>query len=372
VINHGAAISGWCEFAQLNFGAYGSFKPDASWICSTDEMNTDPKAGACKGKATGNPDDGYYGDDDKDYRSARDWDHTQQKVRDMFKAYLKWLRYDIKIDGFRYDYCKGFHNSHINDYNTDAKAYFSVMEMWDGNPSVLQNHLNDAGWNTLTFDFATKYTAFNNGIAADNYAALKSAGLPGVGKSRYAVTFLDSHDSFQRDNNEFCGKDNSMKYPGKIQQCYAYLLSMPGIPCVFYPHWVKFKDKLKPMINARYKTGVHSESAVSDEAGDGFYKATITGTNGEIKIFIGPNSGYNNTPSGFTKAVTGENYGVYYKVNSARGDKDKERKPQGIEEVESGKLKVESGEKFMKDGQLYIRCGEQVFDMMGRLVKVER
>ena len=138
VINHGAALSGWCDFAQLNFGSYGTFKPDASWICKTDEMNYSDEAGACKGKATGNADDGYYGDDDKDYRSARDWDHTQTKVQDMFKAYLKWLRYDIKIDGFRYDYCKGFHNSHINDYNTAAQAYFSVMEMWDGslkNPS---------------------------------------------------------------------------------------------------------------------------------------------------------------------------------------------------------------------------------------------
>ena len=366
VINHVAAKSGWCGFAKQNFGTYGTFEPDGSWICQTDEMNTDKNAGDCKGTATGAADDGY--GPEANYDSGRDWDHQSEKVRNMFRAYLKWLRNDIRIDGFRYDYCKGFHNSHINDYNSAANAYFSVMEYWDGDVNVLQSHLNDAGWNTCTFDFATKYQAFNDGIAANNYAALKGAGLLGAGKSRYAVTFLDSHDSFQRDGNEFCGKGNSMKYPGKIQQCYAYLLSMPGIPCVFYPHWVKFKDKLKPMINARYKTGVHSESAVSDESGDGFYKATITGTNGEIRVLIGPNSGYNTTPAGFTKAVTGENYGVYYKVNSQRGDKDKERKPQGIEEV-SSQSSVVSGEKFMQDGKLYIRCGEQVYDVMGRKIK---
>ena len=367
VINHAEGSSGWCTFAKQNFGTYGTFEPTAAWICKTDEMNTEPEAGSCQGKATGANDDGY--GDEANYASARDWDHCNENVRNMFKAYLNWLRNDIKIDGFRYDYCKGFHNSHINDYNSASNAYFSVMEMWDGNPDILQSHLNDAGWNTTTFDFATKYTAFNNGIASNYYQGLKGAGLLGAGKSRYAVTFLDSHDSFQRDNNEFCGENNSMKYPGKIQQCYAYLLSMPGVPCVFYPHWVKFKDKLKPMINARYKTGVHSESAVSDEAGDGYYKATITGTNGEIKVFVGPNSGYNTTPSGFTKAVTGENYGVHYKVNSARGDKDKERQPQGIEEVNSGESRAKSGEKFIENGQLYIRCGEQVFDCMGRLVK---
>ena len=362
VINHVAGSSGWCKFAKMNFGEYGSFSPTAEWICKTDEMNFDDGAGDCKGTATGAKDDGY--GSEANYDSGRDWDHTNADVRAMFKAYLTWLRKEIKIDGFRYDYCKGFHNSHINEYNSAAKAYFSVMEYWDGNPTVLQEHLSDANWNTLTFDFATKYTAFNNGIASNYYQGLKGPGLLGAGKSKYAVTFLDSHDSFQRDDNEFCGKNNSMKYPGKIQQCYAYMLSMPGVPCVFYPHWVTYKDVIKKMINARYKTGVHSESEVSDEAGSGYYKATITGTNGQIRVLIGPNSGYDSTPSGFTLAVKGENYGVYYKTNSSRGDKDKERTPQGIEETQE--QPVERGVKYIENGRLYIRCGEQVYDAMGR------
>ena len=369
VINHIAGKSGWCKFATFDFGSYGKFTPDGSWICKTDEMNFDSGARDCMGSATGANDDGY--GDEANYGSGRDWDHTNAKVREMCKAYLKWLKNDIHIDGFRYDYCKGFHNSHINEYNSAAEAYFSVMEMWDGNVNTLQSHLNDAGWNTLTFDFAMKYQAFNNGIAADNYVALKGAGLPGAGKARYAVTFLDSHDSFQRDDNEFCGSGNSMNVcKDKILQCYAYLLSMPGVPLVFFPHWVTFKNPIKKMINARYKTGVHSESAVSDEAGNGYYKATITGTNGEIRLLVGPNSGYNNTPNGYTLAVKGTNYGVYYKTNSARGDKNTER-------IDRTKTAVEDitadatvkGEKFVQDGQLYIRCGEQVFDMMGRKVK---
>ena len=370
VINHAAAQEGWCGFKSFNFGSYGKFTPDGSYICRTDEMNYTDEAGSCKGYATGANDDGY--GSEANYPDGRDWDHTNAKVREMFKAYLKWLRNDIKIDGFRYDYCKGFHNSHINEYNKAAEAYFSVMEMWDGNVNTLMSHLNDAGYNTTTFDFAMKYTAFNDGIAADNYAALKGAGLPGAGKARYAVTFLDSHDSFQRDGNEFCGEGNSMGVcRDKILQCYAYLLSMPGVPLVFWPHWVTFKDQLKAMINARYKTGVHSESAVSDEAGNGFYKATITGTHGEIRVLIGPNSGYNSTPAGYTLASKGTNYGVYYKSDGKRGDKDKERvdRTQGIENVQGDNAQSTKGEKFIKDGKLYIRCGEQVFDVMGRLVK---
>ena len=370
VINHADAQQGWCNFATYNFGEYGTFHPDGSYICQTDEMNTSSAAGACKGTATGAADDGYGAE--ANYSASRDWDHTNANVQAMFKAYLKWLRNDIKIDGFRYDYCKGFHNSHINDYNKASKPYFSVMEYWDGDISALQSHLSDAGWNTTTFDFNLKYNAFNGGIASDNYCALKGAGLAGAGKARYAVTFLDSHDTFLRmSDSEFCGDGNSMAAcRDKVMQCYAYMLSMPGVPLVFYPHWVTFKDQIKPLINARYKTGVHSESSVSDECGNGYYKATVTGTNGEIRVLIGPNSGYNSTPSGYTLAGKGTNYGVYYKTNSARGDKNTERQPisEGIEEVAGDGVRV-TGEKFLQNGHLYIRCGEQVFDVMGRMVR---
>ncbi len=316
VINHAGNESSWCDYLIQDFGQFGVFEPDASWICNTDEVNNDSKAGSCKGKATGASDQGYLGE--ANYPDARDWDHSNPEVRSMFEAYLKWMKNEMKFDGWRYDYCKGFKGQYINQYNKAAANYFSVTEFWDGNPATLQSYLNDCGYNTLTFDFATKYTAFNDGIAAGNYGGCRGAGLPGAGKSRWAVTFVDSHDSYQRDGNEFCGAGNSMKAAnkGKVLQANAYILSMPGVPCVFYPHWKEYKANISKMVLARQATGVHSQSAVSDEAGSGFYKATITGTNGEIRLLLGPNSGYNSTPSGYTLADKGDNYGVYYKINN--------------------------------------------------------
>jgi len=364
VINHAASSSGWCRLSAENFGTFGSFQPDMSWICSTDEAFTE---GHCT-DAAGAPDDGY--GPEANYDSGRDWDHTKSQVRAMFRAYLTWLRQSIGYDGFRYDYCKGFHNSHINEYNNAAEAYFSVMEYWDGNVDVLQSHIADAGMNTLTFDFGTKYTAFNNGIAGDYYQGCKGAGLPGVGKSRYAVTFLDSHDSFQRDNNEFMGLNNSMRYPDKVMQCNAYLLSMPGIPCIFYPHWVTFKEDLKKLINARYKAGVHSESAVSDETGSGYYKATITGTNGSIRLLLGPNSGYNTKPSGYTLAAKGTNWGVYYQMTETRGDKCDNRTPIGdntaIRNIEEDHP---TSNKVIKDGHIYLIKDDHWYNALGQQVK---
>ena len=369
VINHADAQEGWCNFKSYTFGNYGTFTPDGSYICRTDEMNTKAPTTACKGYAVGNDDDGY--GDEANYAASRDWDHTNGEVQAMFKAYLKWLRNDIKVDGFRYDYCKGFKNTHINDYNTVSQPYFSVMEFWDGNTETLKYHINEAGKNTTTFDFAMKYTAFNNGIASDNYCQLKGAGLPGAGMARYGVTFLDSHDSFLRDDNEFCGEGKSMTVcRDKIMQCYAYMLSMPGVPCVFYPHWVTFKDEIKAIINARYKTGVHSESNVSDECGDGYYKATITGKNGSIRLLVGPNSGYNSKPDGYTLAGKGTNYGVYYKTTTARDDKDKSRQPipESIDNI-SGQKSEGAGVKFIQNGQLFLRVGETIYDAQGRIVK---
>ena len=76
--------------------------------------------------------------------------------------------------------------------------------------------------NTMTFDFATKYTVFNNNMAKGSYSGCKGAGLLGMGKGKYAVTFIDNHDTYQRgDGNE---------YTGDILRANAYLLSMPGVP----------------------------------------------------------------------------------------------------------------------------------------------
>ena len=369
VANHCSGSTGWCKLSQENFGAFGTFAPDMSWICSTDEAFTE---GHCT-DAAGNPDDGY--GPEANYESGRDWDHTASKVREFFRAYESWLIETVGYDGFRYDYCKGFHNSHINEYNNAAKAYFSVMEYWDGDVNVLWNHICDAGQNTLTFDFATKYTAFNNGIGSGNYNGCRGAGLPGAGKSRYAVTFLDSHDSFQRDDNEFLGKNNSMKNQAnkdKVMQCNAYLLSMPGIPCIFYPHWVTFKDDLKKLINARYKAGVHSESAVNDESGNGYYKATISGTNGAIRLLLGPNSGYNTTPQGFTLAAKGNGWGVYYQMVTPRGDKCDNRTPirgatnVGIQNVEEQRPQAT---KVIENGQLYLIKNGHRYNALGQQVK---
>ena len=321
VINHAGGKS-WCEFFPQNFGEYGSFEPDASWIAQSDEVNFNAEAGDCQGQATGPEDGGYNGQDN--YGSARDWAHAKPEVQEMMKAYLKWMKNVIGFDGWRYDYAQGFKGKYIDMYNSASENYFSVVEFWNGDMNNIKSYLNDVNWNTLAFDFSTKYSAIQ-GIADGQYERCKGSGLLGAGLSKYAVTFVDSHDTYfgcqaGRDNNDEiggCGKSMEDYNKDRVLGANAFILSMPGVPCVFYPHWAKYKDAIGKMVLARKAAGVHSESQVSDEAGSGYYKSTITGKHGSIRLLLGPNSGYNTTPAGYTLAYKGGNFAMYYTTTAA-------------------------------------------------------
>lgn len=322
VVNHLEAMSSWCDFAVQDFGEYGKFEPDGSYICKTDEINdpaTKTEAGECWGTATGPADDGpsYDGNNESNYAAARDLAHDSEQVREMCRAYAKWLINVMHYDGFRYDYCKGFHASHIGDYNKAGGAYISFMELW-ASVGAIQKAINDAEGNTMSLDFPGKYAAFNDGIAAYNYAGCKGSGLLGAGMSKYAVTFIDNHDTFLRDANEFGGPGKSMsaEMKDRLLQSNAFLLGMPGVPCIFYPHWVEHKEAIKQMINARHLAGVHSESPVTDEEAehDG-YKCTVQGKNGYLILCLGNKAGNDYASAGYKKIASGNGYAMWVNAN---------------------------------------------------------
>lgn len=313
VVNHIDTKEGWCTFYEQDFGEYGYFQIDGSYISQDDEMNSDSGAGSCKGAATGAWEDGYGGE--SNYGAARDLAHNEEKVRQMCRAYAQWMINEMKYDGFRYDYCKGFHMSHVNDYNATAGAYFSMIEYWDGDANVLWDRIVDAGENTLALDFGTKYSAINDGIAKGDYSKCLGSGLLGKGKGKWAVTFIDNHDTFERNDSEFGGNFQSMSdnMSYHLLEANAFILSMPGVPCIFYPHWKKYGNEIKKMILARKAVGVHSESAVQDEGDNNGYRATVTGTNGTLILELGNRK---SSHAGYTEVASGAGYSMWVKPNS--------------------------------------------------------
>ena len=201
----------------------------------------------------------------------------------------------------------------------------------------------------MTFDFAGREAAYQQGIASNNYSKLVKPGLRGQNYHKYAVTFVDNHDTFNRAdiNTTDCGnsKDGSSSLNNKelIMQCNAYLLSMPGIPCVFWPHWYKYKSDIKAMITARRNAGIHSESSVSETSGSGYYEATITGKYGNVILYLG-SSASKSAPSGYKQAVKGSKYAMYYTGTM----------PQAVEHVEAEKPVLD------KTAPMFNLMGQQV------------
>lgn len=316
VVNHRDNVSTWCDFFPEDFGEYGSFQLTSEHICKDDEVNTSTSAGACKGTATGANDTG------EKYAAARDLDHTNPYVQDAVKAYLKWMKHEMKYDGWRFDVAKGFSASYFGTYATDAQSYFSVGEYLDGNYDLLVNWIDGTGKRSTAFDFSLKFNGLNNGLAKGDLSKLvwmsgstpQPAGLIHSDYRKYAVTLVDNHDTFERSNgNDFAPIGNR----DLILQANAFILSSPGIPCVFYPHWVKYKSDIKKMIAARKAVGVHNQSAVTvNDYGTDKYIATVTGKNGTLIVKIGSGSGTSITPDGYTKAASGTGWAIYTRTTS--------------------------------------------------------
>ena len=363
VLNHRGNLTSWCNFWTDYFGSYGTFTLTQKHIVSNDEGFTNTSS-TCYGAASS--DRGAY-DTGDNFDGARDLDHAAEYVQNWSKAYTQWLLNTMKYDGFRYDMTLGFHGTYLKMYNEAAQPYMSVSELWSSIDRQKQ-HLQETDSNTMIFDFPNKYSL--KGIVNDSYGKLNKNkvydGLRKHGLERYSVTFIDNHDTFDRGttygDNQFSKSTDLTNATNKnhILQASAYILMMPGVPCVFYPHWVSYKDDINELIAVRKRAGIHSESEViSEESGSYKYSATVQGHRGQVVLRLGKNRSME-VPEGFELAVEGGDrglYTVYIKMN-----------PEGMEEAKGEGLKAK-GEKFMRDGKLYIRYGENVFDGLGRKVE---
>jgi alpha-amylase len=121
----------------------------------------------------------------------------------------------------------------------------------------------------MVFDFQQKYV-LHRAIVGGSYSLLlkNTNSFRGQGLERYAVTFIDNHDTFERDSygsnqfgGQYCDLSNATT-KSNILQAHAYLMAMPGVPCVFWPHWKSYQNEINAMIAVRKAAGIHSESVV--------------------------------------------------------------------------------------------------------------
>jgi len=294
VVNHRVGVKDWADFSAPAWGADS--------VCSDDEW----------GKGQGARDTG------KGFHAARDIDHTKKYVRDSVTAWLNSLR-DAGFDGWRYDYARGFSPAYMLDYNRASGASFSVAEIWDdfdpGNPDAHRqascDWLDSVNGEIKVFDFTTK-GVLQQAMLSGEYWRLsdgegRPAGLIGWWPAN-AVTFLDNHDTGPSPSGSIQGR--AWPFPAdKVAAGYAYLLTHPGVPCVYWPHFFDWglKDKISALVKIRRAAGLTSGSAVSiARAEAGLYAAFV---DGKVAVKLGDRPW--GPGAGWKPAAEGPGYAVW-------------------------------------------------------------
>ena len=308
VINHRKNVSNWVDFPKEIYNGV-TYELKSTDICANDDD------GATKTWATQN---GYSlsanNDTGEGWGGMRDLDHKSENVQKNVKAYLKMLLNDLGYTGFRYDMVKGYSASFTKMYNEDSQPQFSVGECWDGT-NTIKNWIDGTGKTSAAFDFQFRYTVRNAanggdwrklGQQNDGNWPLVNSNVGNGSYRRYAVTFVENHDTEKRSN---AAQDPLKK---DTLAANAYLLAMHGTPCIFLTHWRDCKQALKAMIDVRKAVGIHNESeAINIATNQNYYAVRTVGKNGQLTCVVGKEANQY-TPSGnVVKVLSGHHFAYW-------------------------------------------------------------
>jgi alpha-amylase len=239
--------------------------------------------GDSSGVGTGNHDTGEH------HPAGRDLDHTNPGVRAAVVQYLRRLQ-AVGFRGWRYDLVKGYGGQFVGEYNEATGPEFSVGEFFDGDRQKVTNWVNATGGRSTAFDFPTRYLLHDacvredyGGLRTHNGGRVVAGGLLGFWPSR-AVTFLDNHDTeYRREKQHYCEGNGTRHFAGAaVDRGYAYILTHPGIPCVFWSHYFDWgpvtRKRIDRLLQVRRAAGLHARSHLDiKEARKGLYAAVVDG-----------------------------------------------------------------------------------------------
>ncbi len=314
VINH-RNTDGWYTFPAETYKGV-TYQMQSTDICKNDDGGTTATQAATDGVSLS-----QNNDEGTDFGGCRDIDHKSENVQKVIKAYLKYLKDDLGYTGFRYDMVKGFDGSHVADYNDATGVEYSVGEYWDGNDKI-ESWINRTNKKSAAFDFQFRYNVRDavNGAAngkvttSSDWSKLNSNDnlMHDANYRRYAVTFVENHDTQYRSETE----QNDPLRKDTIA-ANAYMLAMPGTPCIFQPHWRDYKPELKEMIAARKYAGITNMSNYANkQSKKTLYVNEVTGTKHKLLVAVGNDAAGYAGETGYTKILSGYHY-AYFLSNDA-------------------------------------------------------
>lgn len=309
VVNH-RNTDGWITFPAETYNGV-TYKMLSTDICKNDDGGDTSTQATKEGVSLSN---NY--DEGTDFGGCRDIDHKSENVQKIIKAYLKFLKEDIGYTGFRYDMVKGFSGTHVADYNDATGVKFSVGEYWDGNESII-NWINKTNKKSAAFDFQFRYNVRDavNGAAngkvttSPDWSKLKSDYnlMHDATYRQYAITFVENHDM------QYRSKDEPLD-PLKRDTlaANAYMLAMPGTPCVFQPHWRAYKQEIKSMIEARKLAGITNMSNYTNKmAQTACFANETTGNKAKLIVVVGNNTKAYTPSADYAQILEGYHYRYY-------------------------------------------------------------
>ena len=260
------------------------------------------------GKGSGNTDCG--GDAGKG-PWARDVDHHSPATQQKILTYLNYLKDELGYIGFRYDYARGFEPKHFAYYNKMVKPTFSVGEFWgtaDDIKAWIKGVYDEGGFQSAAFDFPLQEMirqAFNDG-SGHSFRLLKNDGLIWDYRfKRYAVTFIDNHDTFKDLPTDASNSNYMHRVNHQIVEANCFILSMPGTPCLFYPHFMHpgWHDLIARFVKARRTAGITNESTAWAPEDIGSYSIAwrVTGEHGDLYLQLGDEAVNAGVPDGFSE-----------------------------------------------------------------------
>ena len=307
VVNHRGNMSNWVDFPAETYNGE-TYQMVSTDICRNDDGGETLKWANNNGyKLSENNDTG------EGWSGMRDLDHKSENVQRCVKAYLKYLIDDLGYAGFRYDMVKGFSASFVGNYNAYVNVPYSVGEHF-GNADEARTWIDGTKVNgvrqSAAFDFQMHYR-LSDAITQSNWAKLGTYQLVNSGSeyNRYAITFVENHDTQYRSSSE-PGKCPINNY---IEASNAYILALPGTPCIFLKHWLKYKTEIKKMIEVRKLVGVTNTSQHTTLKSSMKYMATeTTGAEGKKLLSVVGSSPKDYTaPESYKKIIDGYGY-IYY------------------------------------------------------------
>ncbi|VAH62518.1 unnamed protein product [Triticum turgidum subsp. durum] len=227
---------------------------------------------------------------------------------------------EVGYDGWRLDFARGFWGGYVKDYMEATEPYFAVGEYWDSlsytygemdynqdaHRQRIVDWINATNGTAGAFDVTTK-GILHMALERSEYWRLsdekgKPPGVLGWWPSR-AVTFIENHDTGSTQGH--------WRFPyGMEMQGYAYILTHPGTPAVFYDHiFSHLQQDIAKLMSIRCRLKIQCRSKIKIlKAEQNLYAAEI---NENLLMKIGAGHFEPTGPINWIVAAEGHDYKIW-------------------------------------------------------------